>query len=66
MNSKALAQLGQNALAWAKAYTSLKEALIREGVERDEAERQAGLAANMAAQWNQESGEPCPLCGRSE
>lgn len=58
-----LADLGQNALAFARAYTSLKEALVREGVEENEARTEARNAATIAALSGQDTGEKCPLCG---
>jgi hypothetical protein len=64
MNARQLAALGQNALAWSKAYVALKEALVKEGVTPDEAERVARDSVNIAGLWREDSGEPCPLCGR--
>jgi hypothetical protein len=64
LNAKQLAALGQAALAWAKAYVALKDALVKQGVQEDEAILVARDAANLAGMWQQESGEACPLCGR--
>jgi hypothetical protein len=64
VNAAQLAALGQGALAWARAYTALKDALVKEGVPPEEAVRVARDTANLAGMWQQESGEPCPLCGR--
>jgi siroheme synthase len=61
-----LTALGRNALAWARAYVALKDALVRQGVLEEEAREEARSAANMAAMYDGEpiEGEPCPLCGR--
>jgi hypothetical protein len=67
MNIKELAELGRNAHAWAKAYTALKGALVREGVVEEEAKAEARNAANFAALYSfDEDGRACPLCGRGE
>jgi hypothetical protein len=67
LNIKELAELGQNAHAWAKAYTALKGALVREGVLEEEAKAEARNAANFAALYSfEEHGQACPLCGRCE
>lgn len=64
LNAGQLAALGQSALAWARAYVALKTALMQQGVNQAEAERVAQNAANLAGMWTDESGEPCPLCGK--
>lgn len=64
MNAEQLAALGRSALAWSKAYVTLKEALVAQGVQPEEAERVAKDTANLAGLYNTESGEECPLCGR--
>lgn len=67
MNAEELAALGRNAHAWAKTYTALKGALIREGVVEEEAKAEARNAANFAALYSfDEDGAACPLCGRGE
>lgn len=67
MNAEELAALGRNALAWAKTYTALKEALLREGVVEEEAKSEARNAANFAALYSfDEHADTCPLCGRGE
>jgi len=48
MKAEDLAKLGQNAKAFAKAYVQLKEELIRQGVEAEEAKETARAAALMA------------------
>jgi hypothetical protein len=65
VNTDNLRALGQNAHAWAKTYVTLKECLLREGVQEDEAREEARHAATMAALMV-EDGEACPLCGRGE
>jgi hypothetical protein len=65
MNAEQLAALGRNALAWSKAYVTLKEALVSQGVQPAEAERVARDTVNLVGLWSSERGEPCPLCGRS-
>jgi len=47
MKAEDLAKLGQNAKAFAKAYVQLKEELIRQGVEAEEAKVVARSAAMM-------------------
>jgi hypothetical protein len=64
MNAEQLAALGQNALAWAKAFTALKAALVAEGVQPDEAVRVARDTTSIAGMYEADSGEPCPLCGK--
>lgn len=66
MNTEQLAALGKNALAWARAYVALKEALVKQGVLEEEARDEARAAANMAAFYDEayEEGELCPLCGK--
>lgn len=66
MNAQALAKLGQNAAAWSKCFVALKEALVREGVEPEEASQVARDATNLAALYHEGSDEACPLCGRGE
>lgn len=61
-----LEQLGRSALAWASAYATLKNALIKQGIPPEEASQVAKDTTNMAALWDSGSGEPCPLCGRGE
>jgi len=64
VNEAQLAALGQNALAWAKTYVAVKDALLKEGVQLDEAVEVARDVTNLAGLFERESGEPCPLCGR--
>lgn len=64
MNAQQLAALGENALAWAKCYRQLKDALVKEGVPPDEAAAVAKDTTNLVALWDSEKGEACPLCGR--
>ena len=69
MTSQALKQLGQNALTWAKTYRDLTEALMGEGVTEEQARIEARNAANFAAcmpgeLYEEEKGDPCPVCGR--
>jgi hypothetical protein len=49
LNDAALIRLGESAVAWARAYTKLTEALIREGVREDRAREEARWAAMHAA-----------------
>jgi hypothetical protein len=65
VTSKDLASLGQNAHAYAKAYVSLKAALIAEGVTEEEARAEAAHAAQLAASVQYEDGPRCPLCNGS-
>lgn len=48
MNRDELEDLGKNAGAWAKAYTRIKEELMREGVPEEEAIRTARALATSA------------------
>lgn len=48
MNTDALRLLGKNAHIWAKAYTAVVEALLREGVPEEIAREEARAAANFA------------------
>lgn len=64
MTAKDLAALGRHAHAWARTYTAIKDALLKEGVTEKEAREEAHNAANMAAMWEPDSGEACPLCGK--
>lgn len=66
MNTEALAALGKHAKVWAQTYVALKGALLKEGVPADEAIETARDVTNLAALYDVESGERCPLCGRGE
>lgn len=68
MNTDQLIALGKNAAAWARTYTLLKEALLREGVVEDEAREEARNAANFAALYAdlEDEGAFCPVCRRGE
>ena len=66
MNPDALKALAENAHLMGKAYAAYKEALIEQGVKEDEAERVARDTINIFASWDDETGEPCPLCGREQ
>lgn len=48
MNREELENLGKNAGAWAKAYTRIKEELMREGVPEEEAIQTARSMATAA------------------
>jgi hypothetical protein len=63
MNSDALGALGRNALAWAKCYTALVEALMREGVPEEIARAEARKSATAAAFAVPLPGIGCPSCG---
>jgi len=55
------------AITFAKTYTQLVEALMREGVEEETAREEAHLAAvelMHIGDYRPETGEPCPACGR--
>lgn len=60
-----LAALGKNALEWSRAYVSLKEALMAQGVTEREARDEARNTATILA-MTKDDGEKCPLCGRGE
>lgn len=66
MNTEQLTALGKNAREWARCYVALVEALMTEGVTEEVAREEARNAANMAALWDEATGEACPLCGRGE
>lgn len=57
-NTDALLQLAKNAKAFAKAYTEVKTALMREGVPPDEAAESARAAALLASVQKDEGGVP--------
>lgn len=66
INADALAKLGQNALAFGRAYAALKEALVMQGVSEKEAREEARYAAALAAVFGDvRPGEECPLCNGS-
>ena len=48
MNTETLTRLAQQAQAWAKCYTALVEALLREGVPEATAREEARAATTMA------------------
>jgi hypothetical protein len=66
MTIQDLAALGKNALAWSKAYVSLKSALLKEGVSEAEAREEARSAATIVAMAREDDAAACPLCGRGE
>ena len=62
MHTNALALLGQQAHAFASAYTALVEALMHEGVPQQQAREDARWSATVVALSVRE-GDECPLCG---
>ena len=70
MTALALKALAEHAKNWARAYLSITEALLAEGVPEDRARAEARAAANFASLLPDEAlisgGPPCPLCGRPE
>ena len=57
----------ERAKAFAKAYVSLVEALMQEGVLEEIARDEARMAAMTQLRFDDEAastGERCPLCGR--
>lgn len=57
-NTEALLRLARNAKAFAKAYTEVKTALMREGVPAQEASESARAAALMASVQKEDGGLP--------
>lgn len=66
MNTAALARLAQSAKSWAAAYVALKEELLKQGVQEEEAIETARDVTKLVSLYEQDSGESCPLCGRGE
>lgn len=57
----------EDAIAFAKSYTQLVEALMREGVEEDMARDEAHVTAMEllhVTDYLNDTGTRCPVCGR--
>jgi hypothetical protein len=57
-------ELGAQALAFAKHYVALVDALMKEGVPEPVARDEARMTALMMLFGPEEESERCPLCGR--
>ena len=69
MSGRALDGLATEARKWARAYLSVTEALMLEGVPEERARAEARSAANFAVilpaslEGLEEGGARCPMCG---